>query len=173
MAATDIDNRITRSSGRSASTSLPGPSTSIELLSPPIAEILEQPADPTLTDLPQDNFTLPVDTELQDLLASSERRFPPGTSLNERLRFLVDLHLQGCDLDYAQLPDNVISLNSNFLSLFSTARQQTLSYILSLSHKAETKHISTPNRLILCILHTPFNMYLYLLNGTSIDYLIQ
>ena len=118
MTATDNDNRVTRSSGRSDSTSLPGPSTSIELLSPPLVEILEQPADPTLSDLPQNNFTLPVDTELQDLLASSERRFPPGTSLNERLRFLVDLHLQVCDLDYAQLPDNVISLNSNFYHFF-------------------------------------------------------
>jgi 1,4-dihydroxy-2-naphthoate octaprenyltransferase len=48
--------------------------------------------------------------------------------------------------------------------------EDSVSYILSLSHKAETKHTSTPNRLILCILHTPFNMYLYLLNGTSIDY---
>jgi hypothetical protein len=130
MVATDIENRVTRSSVRPASTSLPGPSTSIEILSPPIAKILEQPAAPTLADLPQDNFTLPVDTELQDLLASSERRFPPATSLNERLRFLVDLHLQVCDLDYAQLPDNVISLNSNFLSLFSTARQQTLALLV-------------------------------------------
>jgi hypothetical protein len=54
---------------------------------------MEPPADPILPDLPQDIFTLPVDMELQDLLASSERRFPPGTSLDERLRFLMDLHL--------------------------------------------------------------------------------
>jgi hypothetical protein len=42
----------------------------------------------------------------------------------------VDFHLQVCDLDYAQLPDYVISLNSNFLSLFSTARQQTLALLV-------------------------------------------
>jgi hypothetical protein len=131
MSVTDNENRITRSSGRSASTALPGPSTSIELLPPPIAEIMEPPADPTShSDLPQDTFTLPVDTELQDLLTSSERRFPPGTPLNDRLRFLVDLHLQVCDLDYAQLPENVMALNSNFLSLFSTARQQTLALLV-------------------------------------------
>jgi hypothetical protein len=131
MVATEIDNLVTRSSGRSTSTSLPGPSTSTESQPSPIAEIIEPPADPILTDLPQDIFTLPVDTELQDLLASSERRFPAGTSLDERLRFLVDLHLQVCDLDYAQLPDYVLSLNSNnFLSLFSTARQQNLASLV-------------------------------------------
>jgi hypothetical protein len=128
MSVTDNENRITRSSGRSASSAPPGPSTSIE---PPIAELMETPADTTSpSDLPQDPLALPVDTELQDLLISSERRFPPGTPLNDRLRFLVDLHLQVCDLDYAQLPENVMALNSNFLSLFSTARQQALSSLV-------------------------------------------
>jgi hypothetical protein len=50
--------------------------------------------------------------------------------LNDRVQFLVDLHLQVCDLDYAQLPENVMALNSNFLSLFSTARQQTLASLV-------------------------------------------
>jgi hypothetical protein len=130
MVATDIDNRVTRSSGRSTSTALPGHSTSTETQPSSLEEISAPIIDPTLMDPQQDIFVMPVDVELQELLESSERRFPAGTSLNERLHFLVELHLQVCDLDYAQLSDYVLSLNSNFLSLCSTSRQQNLTSLV-------------------------------------------
>jgi hypothetical protein len=73
---------------------------------------------------------MPVDIELQELLESSELRFPAGTYLHERLSFLVDLHLQVCDLEYAQLPPYAMELNSTFLSLFSHHRQQSLASLV-------------------------------------------
>jgi hypothetical protein len=104
MTATDTENRITRISERSTSTAPPGPSTSTAPQPSSLEEIIEIPIDPIPLDPPQDIFIMPVDVELQDLIESSERRFPGGTSLDERLRVLVELHVQICDLDYAQIP---------------------------------------------------------------------
>jgi hypothetical protein len=42
-------------------------------------------------DPPQDIFVMPVDVELQELIESSERRFPGGTSLDDLTISLEEL----------------------------------------------------------------------------------
>jgi hypothetical protein len=128
MVATEIDNRVTRSSVRAPSTSQAGPGTSNE----PLPYSLEEVTTPIVTtpfpDPQPETFVLPVDDERQVLMEFSERRFAPGTSLDDRLRFLVDLHLQFYSIKFILiLLSTALSTFFNMATTFSNDTRVTRS----------------------------------------------
>jgi hypothetical protein len=76
---------------------------------------------------------LPPDEAIATLTADSDHRFAPGTSLEVRLQFHLDLHLRLCDLDLAELPPQLNSEDQVFLITFLNRQQNALTSLLTLT----------------------------------------
>jgi hypothetical protein len=76
---------------------------------------------------------LPPDEAITTLTADSNHRFAPGTSLEARLQFHLDLHLRLCDLDLAELPPQMTPESPIFSLNFLNRRQEAITSLLTLT----------------------------------------
>jgi hypothetical protein len=132
MQTSNLDNRVTRSSARpTPSTPAPPSSSTDPVIEPLPVSAIDLPETPTIVPNPVDH--LPPDEEIAILTADSSHRFAPGTSLEARLQFHLDLHLRLCDLDLAELPPQMTPESQVFSLNFLNRRQEAITSLLTLT----------------------------------------